>query len=312
MTLSMEILVAGLTPAWQQIAVLETFKIGSVNRAKEVHWVASGKVLNVAFALQSLGVESRTLALAGGLNGKAMKEQCEAKGLKVRWVESAASSRVCTTLLDLSKKISTEIVENTPAISFQEQASFLAAFGDEAQTAKLTVVTGSLPEGVPSDFYKRLVRVKEGRIILDARGPELLEALSEKPFLIKPNREELAATVGQNLSQDAALKSAMQEMNQRGAQWVLVTEGKKNVWLSGEGKLFRVHPPIVPIINPIGSGDCVAAGVAASLLQGKEPQEALRLGVAAGAANVSSLLPARLDSKYVQGLLSKITVEAVS
>ena len=107
------ILVAGLTPAWQQIVLLDRLRIGEVNRAREVHWCASGKLLNVGLALTQLGANVRALSLVGsGAAGVATRQDMTEQGVDVRWIESIARQRVCTTLLDRESGQTTEIVEN--------------------------------------------------------------------------------------------------------------------------------------------------------------------------------------------------------
>ena len=87
------ILAAGLTPAWQQILVFDRFVPGEVNRAREAHWCASGKVLNVGLALHHLGAESRTLGLVGGESGAAVRREFAQLGADARWVETPAPTR---------------------------------------------------------------------------------------------------------------------------------------------------------------------------------------------------------------------------
>ena len=139
------ILVAGLTPAWQQIAVLDRLRAGEVNRAREVHWCASGKVLNVGLALTQLTTPSRTLSLVGsGPAGAAMRHDMEQLGVHVRWIAAAAPQRVCTTLLDRESGSTTEIVENFPSATPQELQAFATAFAEEAAAFNVdfVVLTG--------------------------------------------------------------------------------------------------------------------------------------------------------------------------
>ena len=103
------ILAAGLTPAWQQIVLLDAFHPGEVNCAREVHWCASGKVLNAGVALHHLGAESLTLTLAGGEHLPAMDRELAALGVPRRWIESRVPTRVCTTILDTTGGSTTEL-----------------------------------------------------------------------------------------------------------------------------------------------------------------------------------------------------------
>ncbi|HLQ43414.1 MAG TPA: 1-phosphofructokinase family hexose kinase [Planctomycetaceae bacterium] len=291
------ILVAGLTPAWQQIAVLERLRAGEVNRAREVRWCASGKVLNVGLALTQLGADSSTLSLVGsGPAGAMMRQDMAQLGVSVRWIESAAPQRVCTTLLDRELGTTTEIVENSPIATPQELQAFADAFAEESSAAnvELVVLTGSLPASAPSEFYSSLLRRTRAKAILDIRGPELLAALPHRPFVVKPNREELAHTVNRSLTAETDVWRAMSELTDLGAEWVVVTSGPDDVLVSHYGDRWRFTPPRVEVVNPIGCGDCFAAGLAGSLQQGRDPLEAIQLGMAAAAQNATQLLPARL------------------
>ena len=98
------------------------------------------------------------------------------------------------------------------------------------------------------------------------------------------------------MTSDAALADAIRELHDRGAQWVVITAGAGPLWVSGEGRVERITPPPpVSVVNPIGSGDCLAAGVAWGLSTGHDPWQAVRLGVAAAVENVVQLLPGRID-----------------
>lgn len=300
------ILVAGLTPAWQQIAVLDRLRVGEVNRAHEVHWCASGKVLNVGLALTQLNADSRTVSLIGsGPASDAMRRDMQQLGVDVRWIESSAPQRVCTTLLDREFGSTTEIVENFPAAKAHELESFLAEFGEEAAkpNVEFVVLTGSLPQNAPRDFYASLLQQTSAKTILDFRGAELLAALPFRPLLVKPNREELSQTVGRTLGNEADVWQAMSELNGLGAEWVVVTNGPDDVFASRGVERFRFTPPRVEVVNPIGCGDCFTAGLAWSLQQGHEMNRAIEFAIASAAKNAGQLLPARLAGESSASLV---------
>ena len=294
------ILVAGLTPAWQQIAVLDRLRVGEVNRAREVHWCASGKVLNVGLALTQLGASVRTLSMVGsGAAGEATRQDMADLGVDVRWIASSAPQRVCTTLLDRESGQTTEIVENSAPASESERIAFESAFADEsAQTnVELLILTGSLPTETPKSFYATLLSRAQAPAILDVRGEELLAALPHRPLVVKPNREELGLTVRRELGSDDEVWQAMSEINARGAEWVVVTNGGSEVFATRAEARLRFQPPLVSVVNPIGCGDCFTAGLAWALQRGEDMPSAIRSGIAAAAQNAEQLLPARLDAK---------------
>ena len=303
------ILAVGLTPAWQQILLFDKFVTGEVNRAAEAHWCASGKVLNVGLALHRLGGPAKTLALVGGAAGEAIEREFRDEAVSARWIQTTAPTRVCTTILDQGKGVTTELVENSPELLRSELDAFQEAYAEEAAAADLVVFSGSLPTGTPPTFYRDLLECSSAPAVLDIRSEELLHTLSQRPLLVKPNREELARTLNCTLADSGQLTDAMREINRRGARWVAVTDGGEDVWVTSAEATYRLTPPRVEnVVNPIGCGDCLAAGFAWAIHQGKEPVEALRIGLAAAAENLPHLLPARLDPSRVLAMAETIRV----
>ena len=307
------ILAAGLSPAWQQIVRLDQLSVGEVNRAREVHWCASGKVLNVVLALKHLAgtdshnesVSSRTsseilgLASVGGDNGAAIRREFNALHVPMRWIDSAVSTRVCTTILDSATGQTTELVENAQPISADELERFVAAFQDEARRASVVVLAGSLPTGAPSTLYRDLMSAVNCPVIVDAQRALLLAALEARPFLVKPNREELGNTLGMPVGTTDELHAAMFEIIHRGARYVVVSEGKERVWIGSNEGIFSAVPPTVEVVNPIGCGDCLAAGITWGVACGENILSAVRVGMGAAAENATQLLPARFDRRRV-------------
>jgi tagatose 6-phosphate kinase len=345
------ILAAGLSPAWQQILVVDAFRLGEVNRAREAHWCGSGKVLNVGIALAHMaaarsrllshsasprndlsgsgvaplasslfadgdsGPICRTLSVIGARARAAIEPELQALGVDCQWVETAAETRICTTIVDRAAGRTTELVENAPPLTAGEISGFRQAFAREAATAQIAILTGSLPGGMPATFFRELLESVARRpsasalgthapeIVLDVRGPELLAALACRPLIVKPNREEVKHTLQRELNSDADLHAAMHELNDRGAQWVVVTNGAAPVWASHSGNLYRFDPPRVDVVvNPIASGDCLAAGIAWATASGRDMLEAIQYGIAAAADNLGQLLPARLDGERMSSL----------
>jgi 1-phosphofructokinase family hexose kinase len=305
------IVAAGLTPAWQQIASFERFEPGEVNRATAVEWCSSGKVINVAIALRHLGAAVKTVALIGGAHGRLIEAEFASLGIAAHWVQARHATRVCTTILDRATGRTTELVENAGPVEIGELEQFVEAYCSSVVSAEMAVLAGSLPQGAGEDFYSVLLEHTRCPAILDVRGPELVRSLRHRPLVIKPNREELAKTCGRSLSSDDSLLAAMRELNQLGAQWVVITQGKDAVWASGDGQAYRLQPPSMRLVNPIASGDSMAAGIAWALTSGRNMLDALRLGIAAASENVTQLLPARIDADRVLATAERVQVDPI-
>lgn len=285
------ILAAGLTPAWQHILVFDHLTTGQVNRARTSLWCGSGKVLNVGAALWHLRAECMTLCPVGGATGEQIRADFAQRQIPAHWIDTKAASRVCTTLLDTSSKVTTELVENSTALTAHELAQYVDSFKELVQSARLVVLSGSLPQGTPAEFFRLLMERTNVPTVLDVRGRELLECLPLRPFLVKPNREELAATVGRTLGTDRDLERAMAEVRQMGAEWVVVSNGPNSVLCMGPDGLHVVDPPRVTPVNPIGCGDSLTAAIAARLHAQMAPVDAIRFGVDYAARKAEVLFP---------------------
>jgi tagatose 6-phosphate kinase len=148
--------------------------------------------------------------------------------------------------------------------------------------------------------------------VVDAQGPALLEALKAGPGLVKPNRFELAATVGRALPRERARMSAMRELHERGAQRVVVTAGKEPTVAFDGRRFWRVRAPRIAAVNPIGSGDSFTAALTWRLLCGDELGEACRWASAAGAANALTTLAGEVSLKDVKRLVVEVVVQKVN
>jgi tagatose 6-phosphate kinase len=306
------ILCAGLSPAWQQIMVFRSFRYGEVNRTAEVHWLAQGKVINAGIAAHHLGGPAITLAPLGGNALDAIDRELAGLGMERRWIVTKARTRVCTTILDQASGTMTELVEECAPLAPEELDEFRRVFTKEAARAAVVVIAGSLPVGTPPIVYRQLVERAPCPVVLDFRGDGLLGALHLKPLVVKPNREELGQTVGRPLHDDGELLDAMRSLNRRGAQWVVTTQGSGPVWVTSESQTHRLDSlPIDDMVNPIGSGDSMAAAIAWAIRDGRPIVEAVALGIAAAAENCRRLDTGRIDPAVVARLAREVRVDAL-
>ena len=285
-----KILTVGLSPAWQHVLVFDRLDRGDVNRAHESHSLASGKVLNAARAVARLNAPGCALTISGGALGAALRGALDDEAIEHDGVVTKSASRTCTTVVEKSRGSITELVENMPPISGDELAEFRETFHQQARSASAAVLLGSLPEGTPTTYFRELVEGARFPVIVDLRGPELVETLHTRPTLVKPNRLELERTLETSLSSDTDLLRAMRGVNDRGAEWVLVTQGAGAVFATHAGEVHRFDPPTGEVVNPIGCGDTLAGGIAVGLTENRSMIEAIRLGIGCAVANLRTLL----------------------
>jgi tagatose 6-phosphate kinase len=306
------ILCIGTTPAAQRVMIFRTLVLDAVNRAVTTLDGAAGKSINVAKVLKVLGEDPLATGFLGGDRGDFVRTVLAAQGVGCEFVTVSARTRQCVTAIDESAGTQTELVEEGRPVEAADWERLSGILRRRVGASRAVVMSGTIAAGGPADLYAqgtRLARAAGILSVVDAQGAALLEALAAGPGLVKPNRAELAATVGRDLPDEPAVKAAMQEFGARGAQRVIVTDGKKPA-LAFDGRSFwKVLPPQVPARNPIGSGDAFAAGLVWRLVRGDELGEACRWGSAAGAANALTAMPGEVNRADVDRWVREVRVE---
>ena len=308
------ILCLGTTPTAQRTLTFDRLRLDEVNRAASVDDYASGKAVNVARVAAMLGADALIGGFVGGPRGKFLSQELSADGMRHDFVSVDAPTRLCTTLIDRHKETVTELVEESRPVTPRDWTRLIRRTASQLKSAAVCVMSGSLPPGGPIDFYRDVIAraVPLGvKMVLDARGAPLHSALTCSGFIVKLNRQELAATVGRSITTDTALKRAMQETCPAGGQ-LIVTLGAEGA-AAWDGRAFwRVSAPGVQAVNTVGSGDAFAGGLAVALSQNLPPRQAYRLAAACGAANALHPRAGHVNVKDVERLRRRVKVAAWS
>jgi tagatose 6-phosphate kinase len=308
------IICLGPTPAVQRVMVFNSLAIDAVNRATEVVEGAAGKSINVAKVLTALGGQAIELGFVGGQRGEFLISELDRLGVPHDLVTVKAPTRLCITVIDQATAAHTELVEESRPVPVEAYEALSEKLTELLPQARLLILSGSLTPAAPHDFYQRCVRLASSHhvpVILDAQGAPLISALPAGPAVVKPNRAELAATVQFAVDTDLELRRAVGRLIELGAQYVVVTMGKEGA-IAADGKAFwRIYPPRIRAVNPIGSGDAFTAGLASALADGKELAEACRFASACGTANTLTLMAGEVRPEDVRLLLDQIKVEVM-
>jgi 1-phosphofructokinase family hexose kinase len=236
------------------------------------------------------------------------------RGVEHDFVSVAPPTRECVTLIDQAAGTITELVEESRPVTESDYAKLLARVQAHVIGCAAVVMSGTITPGGPSDFYlqcTRLAHQANAVAVLDASGPALLAALPARPALVKPNRAELAATLGCKLETETALIEAMQDLHRRGAQRIVITAGAEPALaFDGQG-LWRLTAPPIAVVNPIGSGDAFTAGFTWRLALQHSFVDACRWASATGAANALTPMAGEINRADVDRLLPEVRVEAI-
>jgi 1-phosphofructokinase family hexose kinase len=301
---------------------------GTVQRGTDVAVHAGGKGLNVARNLAALGVPSITIGFAAGRTGNALRELAADSGLDIRTVDVRGETRSCVTILD-DDGVTTVLNEPGPHVDAHDWTRLEHEVGSALTTGDLLVVAGSNPPGSPADGVAKLVRLahaRGGAALVDTSGDALLLALREAPELVAPNIEEARAALGGAVAELVAVEDpqaiddavrAARLLRDRGATAALVTVGKHGVVVDVPGaRVAQVRAPQVQVVNPVGAGDALVAGLVASVRDGDGLRSAIgsdglltavRSAVAAASASVEAPVAGHLDTARMRALLEDVT-----
>ncbi len=278
--------------AIDKTAVVAPFRLNAIHRTSEVLALPGGKGCNVARALKQLGDTSLVTGWVGGFAGQFIESGLQKEGIETAFVHVEGESRTCLSILDPEAQTMTEVYEKGAAIPPEKLAELVAWFRANVGNYQAVALSGSLPAGVPADFYAQLIEIAHTAgvpVYLDASGEALKRGLEARPALIKPNQAEFAALIGGELKTVTDTIAAAREISTRYDTSVIVSLGEAGAIAAFQNEVVQALPPPVAFVSAVGSGDCMLAGILYSIVRGGDLRKQLRSGVAAGTANTLQL-----------------------
>ncbi|WP_037815216.1 MULTISPECIES: 1-phosphofructokinase [unclassified Amycolatopsis] len=284
-------------PSLDRTAQLGELRRGEVLRASRVRLDPGGKGVNVSRALAAAGSPTVALLPAGGPVGERLADLLAPEGVPVVAVPISGTTRSNITLVE-ADGTTTKINEPGPELSPAELAVLRQRTVELAARAEWVVCCGSVPAGVPDDFYAQLgelARDAGAKVAVDSSGAPLAAALAARPDLIKPNLDELAELAGRSLPQLGDVVQVCRGLVAEGVGAVLVSLGARGAVLVEGAETWHALGPLVAVRSTVGAGDAALAGF---LHAGGTGPQALRAAVAYGTAAVAqegSRMPAPQD-----------------
>ena len=287
---------------------------GEVMRAAEVDNTPGGKGLHVANVATILGEDCISTGYLGGKSGEFIGEKLKDYGINQDFVRVAGETRSCLAIIT-DDGAQTEILEPGPVISAEEQEAFMAKYRELLAKASVVVASGSMPQGLPKDFYARLIAMaKEERkpFLLDTSGEALVKGMAAKPYFIKPNTDEIRAIRGTDIASDEDVIREVQRFMAEGIKLPVVSLGARGSIAGYNQHVYRITVPKIQCKNPVGSGDSFVAGVAVGLERGMSVEDILSLGAACGTANAMEDESGFVRREIVDDLFNKIAIEQLA
>ena len=251
-----------------------------------------GGGINVARVAQRLGADCLALYPAGGAQGQQLRQLLELEQVRSSCVEIGGTTRESFSVTESASGREFRFVLPGPTLMPQEWQACLDRVAAHEPAPRYLVASGSLPPGVPTDFYARLVRLARARgipVVLDTSGPALAEALDEGVYLVKPSLRELRELSAGPLTDEAQWRDAAQRMVATGqAQVVVLSLGDQGALLAASGTSWHAPALRVPVLSATGAGDSFVGAMVWALNRQAGLAEAFRYGVAAGSAALLS------------------------
>ncbi len=294
-----------VNPAIDMASTAHTVRPTHKIRTFDEHVDPGGGGVNVARVIHALGGDTRALLLAGGVTGHFLDQLLEEAGVPRSCLAIAGRTRVSTTVHDQETGLEYRFVPEGPVVAESEWRAMLTSL-EEAE-ADWIVASGSLPQGVPVDFYARVARIAARRrlpFVLDTSGEPLKAALGQGISLLKPSRNELEHLVGRELADPREQDDEAMALVRRGdAGMVALTLGAEGALLATAVGVHRMAALPDRVRSTVGAGDAFLAAMTLALARGKPPRDALAWGIAAGTAAVTGTGTARLTRAEVEALV---------
>ena len=284
-------------------------------RCSEPIYEPGGGGINISRVIQRLGGDSIALFPAGGANGQLLQSMLSEEGVSQYAVPVKNLTRENYTVYEEATGLQYRFGVPGPELSETEWRRCLNELAAIIPRPEYLVISGSLPPGVPDDFYAHVIRKARelgARVVLDTSGDALKQAMREPVYLIKPNMAEMRDLAGYEIEDESQQEAAAVKIIASGrSEIVVVSLGAAGALLVTGDRCERLRAPSVPIKSKVGAGDSMLAGIVFKLAQGKSTHEAISFGVAAGTAAVMTPGTELCQKEPTERLYRQITSRAV-
>ena len=294
-----------LNPALDYISQVDDFGIGKINRTKTEKILPGGKGLNVSMVLKNLEIDTVAIGFIAGFTGDELRKQMEQKGVKTEFIK--VQNGITRINVKISSNQETALNGIGPDIDEKDIEELLQKI-NEITSDDLVILSGNIPKSIPKNIYPIICDILEKNnvtFVVDATRELLIDVLKYKPFLIKPNKEELEETCKVKITTKDELVTYAKKLQDMGTQNVLISLGGDGaILLNKEGKVYYSKAPKGKVINTVGAGDSMVAGFLAGYKKTKDYEQAFKMGIATGSASAFSMDLA--TAKEVEDLLKDI------
>ena len=293
-----------LNPSIDYVVHVDKLIGGITNRTSSEEYYFGGKGINVSHVLAELDLDNTALGFVAGFTGEAIEKGTSHPRIKTDFIH--LKEGVSRINVKIKSDEETEINGQGPHIDDEALEAFMKKT-DGISDGDTLILSGSIPKTMPDDVYERILeRLKDRnvRIVVDATKKLLVNALKYRPFLIKPNRQEISELFGVKVEDEETTLFYARRLQEMGAKNVLVSLGGDGAMLLDEtGRVHKAAAAKGRVLNTVGSGDSMVAGFVAGCMLKNDYAYALRLGTACGGA--TAFLPGLATRKKIDELMAQ-------
>ena len=284
-------------PALDYTVQVEKFEIGKINRTKSENILAGGKGLNVSIILKRLGIENTALSFIAGFTGKELERKIRQYNIETEFIETNRGyTRINVKISSLEKnsliqESETALNGNGPEITENDIEKLLQKI-QNINSNDIVILSGNIPKCINENIYEIICKELDGKnvkFVVDASQKLLMNCLKYKPFLIKPNKEELEETFNTKIETKEEIVFYAKKLQLIGAKNVLISLGGDGaIFVTADGEVYFSEAPKGKVVNTVGAGDSMVAGFVAGYLKNGDLKKAFKMGIATGSASAFS------------------------
>lgn len=303
-----------LNPCIDKTLVISDFTYGGMNRVANKHENISGKGVNVSVALTQIKVPVRTLGINYRNGGEAFVNGLEKLGIDYENIIVDGTIRENIKVLDTKTNITSELNQKGDFISEETLDKFDEMLESVMDDLDILVITGSVPQGVCTSYYSKVVEKANSKgikCILDSEGELLIEGMKAKPYLIKPNLYEFQSAFGLETKKIEDIIIICREIVAKGIQVVCLSMGEDGALIVDGKEAYLCKPTPIDVKSTQGAGDSLVAGICIAMEKGLPISEMLRYGVAAAQGSLIQEGTSLCTKEGFEHFVRIVTVEKI-
>ena len=303
-----------INPAIDHNLCLKNIEKGITNRVYNMYDTLGGKGIHVSMNLSQMGIRNRAFGVSGGITGKKIINALQQYDILTYFTEKIGSENRTNYILIEDNHVCTTIAERGPELNNKDIQELCSVMLDIIQPGDTLVLSGDASNCNNSNIYYDIANMfnkNNVRIILDVSGDTLRHGLKSKPYMIKPNEDELATLCGFPMKTDDSVIRGIDTLQNYGIEVIAVSLGKRGSIVRFSDHTYRVYAPSVTSINTNGCGDCFLSGLLYGLEKNWSYKDTLRYACATSAATAASELSVGYDKDLAESLMDKVIINKI-